>query len=241
MLVEIEIAWIAAGSVVAGAAVGVAGAVITAGLGLRTGKSTTAATIAASSADIRAQIEAGSVDVRAQLASGSADIRAQIEADRSNRVWEKQAATYTDSIEGIFHRQRIRGAQLQAMIAHLDPPPKTPAPVDWPGLEARIIAYSSQEVLDAFRAAGVAGSKFEYEVNIWSIRQERLIQEMAANPERTVSSPSNRNAAQSALEDANRLDDVLMSIIRAELHAGATAVKAQSGPLISQPRPDTPT
>jgi hypothetical protein len=167
MPVQVEIAWISAASVVGGALVGVAGAVIAAGIGLRSARRTTAEAIGASSADIRAQIEAGSADVKARLAAASADIKAQIEADQSNRVWEKQAAAYTDAIEGIFHRQRTRQAELRSRIDHSETTPRTSAPVDWPALEAQLIAYSSPAVLDAFRAAAAAGSKFDEKIKIW--------------------------------------------------------------------------
>lgn len=237
MIVQIEIAWIAAGSVVAGAAVGVGGALIAARLGLRSSERSTAAIISANSSDIKAQIEAGSTDVRAQLAAASVDIKAQIEADRSHRIWERQAAVYTDAIEGIFYRQRIRRVQFQSMIARTDPPPQNPAPVNWSALEARIIAFSSQVVIKAFADAGTAGSAFEYELNIWRAQQEELRQRLAAHPGQTASVPSNRAAVQEALDEANRLDDVLMDTLRAELQAGAAVARAKPVPLAPPPPP----
>ena len=44
------------------------------------------------------------------LAEGRFQIIVQIEADRRNRIWEKQAAVYTEAIAGILHRQRQRRA-----------------------------------------------------------------------------------------------------------------------------------
>lgn len=236
MLVQIEIAWIAAGSVVAGAAAGVVGAVVAAKLGLRSSERNTAAVIAASSSDIKAQIEAGSADVRAQLATTSANIKAQIEANRNNRIWEKQAAAYTDAIEGIFHRQRIRKAQFQSMIVGTDPPPQKPAPVNWSELEARIIAYSSSVVIKAFQDAGAAGTAFEYQLDIWRTQREQLRQQLDAPPGQPASFPGNRAAVEAALGEANRLDDVLMDTIRRELHATAAAARAEPVPL-SPPAP----
>ena len=237
MIVQIEIAWIAAGSVVAGAAVGVAGAVIAARLGLRSGERSAAAIISANSSDIKAQIDAGSADVRAQLAAASVDIKAQIEADRSHRIWEKQAAAYTDAIEGIFHRQRIRRVQFQSMIASTDPPLQNPAPVNWSALEARLITFSPQVVIKAFQDAGTAGSAFEYQLNIWRTQREELRQQLGAHPGQTASVPSNRAAVEEALDEVNRLDDVLMDTIREELHAGAAVARAQPVPLAPPPRP----
>lgn len=235
MIVQIEIAWIAAGSVVAGAAVGVAGAVIAARLGLRSSERTTAAIISANSSDNKAQVEAGSADVRAQLAAASADIKAQIEADRNSRIWEKQAAAYADAIEGIFHRQGIRRVQFQGMIARTDPPPQKPAPVNWSALEARLIAFSPQVVIKAFQDAGAAGFAFEDQLNIWRTQREELRQQLGVLPGQTVSVPINRAAVEEVLREANRLDDLLMDTIRKELHAGAAVARAQPVPLAPPP------
>jgi hypothetical protein len=58
--------------------------------------------------------------VAAVVAAGTAQISAQIEADRRNRIWEKQAVAYTDAITGIMHRQKFRDGQLTGIITGTD-------------------------------------------------------------------------------------------------------------------------
>jgi hypothetical protein len=113
----IEAAWIAGGSGLLGVTVGITGTVIVARIGFRSTRDATDATTAA----------------------GIASIRAQIEADRRNRIWEKQAAAYTDAIAGIAHRQRIRQGLMRQVLTGTEPS-RAPAPVDWTELGARLIA-----------------------------------------------------------------------------------------------------
>jgi hypothetical protein len=201
----IEAAWIAGGSGLLGVVVGVTGTVIVAKAGFRSTRDATDATTAA----------------------GLASIRAQIEADRRNRIWEKQAAANTDAIAGIVHRQRIRQGLMRQVLT-----------VDWTELGARLIAYASPAVVEGLEASASAGRNYESAVAMWNISSEQA--RTAAEIGRPVSAPAGRREAMDkALAEADRLDDTLMDTIRAELHAGTDRPPAPPLPL-ARPAADHP-
>jgi hypothetical protein len=149
---SIEAAWIAGSSGFLGVLVGVTGTAIVARIGF---KSTRVATATA-------------------VAGGLTSVRDQIEADRRTRLWEKQAAAYTEAIAGIRHRQKVRQGLMQGMITGTEPE-RPPVPVDWIQLEAQLIAYASPEVISALASAAAAGAKYESDVRMWHtyIEQKR--------------------------------------------------------------------
>ena len=169
----------------------------------------------------------GTVTVaRIGFTSTAKAIRKQIEAERDGRIWDKQAAAYTDAIAGIIHRQKIRQG-LWAFVLTMTEPPRPESPVDWRELQPRLLAYASPDVLDALSAAGTAGQKFEQLVGLLNdYRQEVPPDAVAARPPGT-----DRAAIEKALAEANRLDDVLIDQIRKELHARAEARRSQPVPL----------
>jgi hypothetical protein len=61
--------------------------------------------------------------------------------------------------------------------------------------------------------------------------QDQIRKQLAMAPGKTASAPYGKPAAEAALKEANRLDDVLMDTIRQELHTAATAVRAKPIPL----------
>jgi hypothetical protein len=104
----VEAAWIAGSSGLAGVLVGVSGTVIVARLGFR---STRAATEAAN-------------------ATALATVRQQIEADRRSRIWEKQAAAYSDAIGVVRARMTLRGGIFRQMLTGAQPEQK-PLLAEW--------------------------------------------------------------------------------------------------------------
>jgi hypothetical protein len=54
------------------------------------------------------------------IEAGSANIRAQIEADRRNRIWEKQAAAYEDVVRELLDRRTRREVLLGLTWADAD-------------------------------------------------------------------------------------------------------------------------
>jgi hypothetical protein len=208
---SVEAAWIAAASGFLGVLVGVTGTAIVARIGFRSTRDATAAATAATLTTVRAQIE----------------------ADRRNRIWEQRAAAYTDFIAVIQHREDIRQGQMQGMITGSEPE-RPPAPLDTKLLEARIIAYASHDVILASKESGTAGQRFESEAALWHtyVEQGRMSPDIWPAGPRPADA---RGAATKALEEANRLDDALIDLIRAELHAGADKPPGPPVPLAPPP------
>jgi hypothetical protein len=208
MSAVIEAAWIGLGGVVAGGLAGVAGAVVVARMTART-------TLAA-------------------ITTGTANVREQIAADRNNRIWERRAAAYVDAIAGIRHRQKVRGCQIVGTRVGTEPErPKVPA--DWVDVEARLIAYSSQGILAALRAASDGGRRFEDQIALWQADTDKahaaqdLARQGVVPPAWAPSTtPGDLEVAQ---KEADQLDDALIDQIRVELLGGAgAAFAALSGP-----------
>jgi hypothetical protein len=129
----IEAAWIAAG--VGG--LGVVSTAVIGYLGFRNTRKTTERTVAA----------------------GAASTRATLAAAREERLWEKRAAAYEETLTDLRHRQTkrrhdLRGyrwdetseQKLNDFFANYEPP-------DWFQAQARMVAYASNPVLDAFEAS----------------------------------------------------------------------------------------
>jgi hypothetical protein len=102
----------------------------------------------------------------AAITTGTANVREQIAADRNNRIWERRAAAYVDAIAGIRHRQKVRGCQIVGTRVGTEPE-RPKVPTDWVHVEARLIAYSSQGILAALRAASDGGRRFEDQIALW--------------------------------------------------------------------------
>jgi hypothetical protein len=149
----VEAAWIAAG--VAG--LGIAGTVTTAIAGFRATRNATGQTIAA----------------------GIASTRATLTAAREDRLWEKQAAAYEEVIAALQYRQMKRqhelrtyrlteGAeqQLKNFFDSYEPP-------GWFEGQARLDAYASDEVREAFGATRQADLEFRVLYDRWFMLTEQ--------------------------------------------------------------------
>jgi hypothetical protein len=204
----VEASWIAAGSGIVGVLVGVGGTVTVAVLGSRNTRKATAEAIAA----------------------GAAQIGTQIEADRRNRIWEKQATAYTDAITGIMHRQKVRSGQMDGVITGSEPA-RPPVPVDWRELEGRLIAYSSPAVIEGLRQAAAAGEAFDSAVGMWVAARAEARDTARWGVPPSHSPGDARKSAEETFAEANALDDKLMDTIRAELHAAASRSSEPPVPL----------
>jgi len=240
----VEEAWIAVIGAAGGGVVGVVGTLLGGVLSSRS----TNAQIAANSADVGRQIDANSADIakqvqasiagiNAQIAASAATVSAQIEADRRSRIWEKKAAAYTDAIAMIMHRQDVRQGMWHSMITGTEPD-RPASPVDARKVEAELITYASDEVMDATREAGKAGQEFELAVSIWNSENQQ-IRDLAASRIPASGLPSQsqpgrtRDDAERKLRDANHLDDTLIDAIRHELHASTTVPPTPPAPRAS--------
>jgi hypothetical protein len=103
---------------------------------------------------------------------------------------------------------------------------------------ARLIAYASPGVLDALSVTARATEDFRAAISLWAAAAE-LGRLMAADGLPTSGTASERDAARKALDEADRLDDVLIDTIRVELHAGTDRPPALPVPL-ARPAPDHP-
>jgi len=93
--------------------------------------------------------------------------------------------------------------------------------------------FSSPAVITALQEASDAGLRWEWALKIWQARAEeartREARGQAGRPDILPPGPrlaDSREAAGKALTKANDLDDRLMAVIRAELHARASQAPA---------------
>ncbi len=149
------------------------------------------------------------------VSAGTENTIRALEAARSDRIWDKKAATYTDAIAGLRHMQGVRSRQLTSTIVTEGPPPKlSDPPVNWADLEARILAFASPTVLEAFQAASDAGLKTRHLYREW---------DEARRPQSGVMrSPDElRQALRAAVQAADAKDDALIDAMRADLYGEA--------------------
>ena len=184
---------------------GVTGAIIGAGVGMRATRDATTTSVKAETANIMDQIKAS-----------SNDIQAQIKADRDNRVWENRSSVYIDALSGLLHRMRVRDGQREHMTTDAEPE-HPPAPVAWPMVEARLLAYASRNVLTALSQASDADSQFGAAFRMWLMDYARA---KAAQGSAHQLAGDDKANMMDALEKATAMDDTLMNIIRAQLNAG---------------------
>jgi hypothetical protein len=199
----IEAAWIAAGA----AGFGVVSTATVAVVGFRSTKNATIRAIAASTANTKATLAAA----------------------RRDRLWDKQGAAYEEVIAALQHRQMKRQhelrmyrldedseQQLKDFFASYEPP-------GWFQAQARLRAYASDEVWEAFEATRRA------DLEVWGLR---LRWSMLAEDARQAVESGNPGAAPDgevmikarrdinpALQEAEAKDEVVIKLIREELRS----------------------
>jgi hypothetical protein len=163
------------------------------------------------------------------IAAGIASTRATLAAAREDRFWEKQAAAYEEVIAALLYRQmkrqhelrmyRLNDAgeqQIKEFFSSYEPP-------GWFQAQARLRAYASDEVWEAFEATQKA------DIEVWGLYEQwkalaehnRLAMEsgrpgVAADGETTLNA---RRAVNPAVEEAEAREDVVVKLIREELRS----------------------
>lgn len=146
----------------------------------------------------------------------------QLADARQSRIWDKQAAAYTDAIAGVQWQTARRNRELAMIeLTGSDPLDDAPSPVDWAELQGRLFAFASPRVLVALKAASDAGQ----EAKRITTHLFGLIT-FAVTPgeqwDRTTDSTDEIEraieAADRAAQAANDKDDALIDAIRADLH-----------------------
>src|SRR5215471_6440238 len=110
---------------------------------------------------------AGAIVVAAGAYFGASFTAAKtIKADQHRRVWEKRAEAYTDAVAGILQLVKVRYSRMQHMTTETEPE-DPPAPADPSLVEARLIAYASDDVLKALEQAKLHGNRFDAAFRMW--------------------------------------------------------------------------
>lgn len=147
----------------------------------------------------------------------------QLADAHQSRIWDKQAATYTDAITGVQWRTTRRNRDLAMIkLTGREPPGDTlSSPVDWTELQGRLFAFASPQVLAALQAAGKAGREAESRTtHLFGLitfavepgEQWNRATDSTDEIERAI------EAADRAAQAANDMDDALIDAIRADLH-----------------------
>lgn len=148
----------------------------------------------------------------------------QFSEAHQGRIWDKQAATYIDAINGVRWRTAQRDRELTVIkFTGRQPASPDPAdrPVDWTELQGRLFAFASPEVLIALRTAGDAGRVADDRITkLFGLitfavplgEQWNFISHSTDEIEQAIES------ADHAAQAASDLDDALIDAIRADLH-----------------------
>jgi hypothetical protein len=148
-----------------------------------------------------------------------------IEADRHNRVWEKQSQVYIDAVAGILHKVKVRQCQWQRMTTDTEPE-HPPEPVDWPMVEAGMAAYASDRVLEALDQAKIHLGLFDDAFNTFLAAEAAASSPLRIDPEASQRMDDAMEKAKKELPEAFSLLNNLMHIMRTELAAGAGEMHA---------------
>jgi len=209
---QVEAAWIATGT----GSVGIISTAVIAYLGFRNSRKATEATIA----------------------GGSANTVATLAAAREDRLWEKRAAAYEETLAELRHRlmkrrhdlrgYRMDEASEQQLKEFFD---SYHAP-GWFQAQARLTAYASDPVLAAFEASEQAHHE------VWARYQRyRMMADdnkratetgqfgSAHDGEETLAA---RRAVDPAVEEAEAQDQALIKLIRDELRSIPEAARLSS-------------
>lgn len=165
----------------------------------------------------------------ATIAAGAATTTATLAAAREDRLWEKQCAAYEETLAGLLHRQTkrrhdLRGyrleeaseQQLEAFFEGYDPP-------EWFEAQARLLAYASDPVREASRAASEAHGEVRMLYQRYSAMADD--NKLAARSGQSGSAHGGeetlaaRHAVDPAVKDAEAKDEMLIKLIHDELRS----------------------
>lgn len=163
------------------------------------------------------------------LAASAAATSATLSAGREDRLWEKRAAAYEETLAEVRHRQLKRRHDLRGFrwdeaseqqrndfFASYQPP-------NWFQAQARMAAYASDTVLDAFEGSEQAHLEvwMRYQRYRTMADDNKLASEsgrpgVAHDGHETVAA---RKAVDPAVEEAEAMDQALVKLIRDELRS----------------------
>jgi hypothetical protein len=197
----IAAAWITGGV----GALGIIGTMTTAIVGSRSTKRSTEATIAA----------------------GTNTTAATLTAAREDRLWEKRCAAYETALEALLYRQRKRQHDLRMYRLDKDSEEKLRdffggyEPPGWFEAQARLVAYASDAVLDAYETSHRADLEVWGRYRQWQILAEES--QLAVESGRPGAAHDGqvmieaRRKINPALGEADAKDEILRKSIRDEL------------------------
>jgi hypothetical protein len=151
-----------------------------------------------------------------------------IEADRHRRLWEKRSEAYTDALVGILQLMKVRDSRMQHMTAETEPEDPSP-PADSSLVEALLIGYASDDVLEALDHAKVHGKRFDAAFLVWLAAYAQAHDVTSRPPgvdpltARDIGDPM--ATAKKELPQATELCNKLMDVIRQELYDGPRGMR----------------
>jgi hypothetical protein len=166
--------------------------------------------------------------------AGTANNRATLSAAREDRLWEKRAAAYEETLEALLYRQQKRQNKLRMYRLDEDSEQKITdlfasyEPSGWFEAQARLVAYASDAVLDAYEVSQRADREVLARYQKYQFITEDNVRAAASGGLGSVhDSQTVGNALKAinpALREAADTDEALIKVIRDELRSRPAAV-----------------
>jgi hypothetical protein len=165
------------------------------------------------------------------IGAGAASTRATLTAAREGRQWDLAAAVYEETLAEVLHRQsklhyEVRSARFgEESEQKIKDFFSTYEPLGWIRIQARLTAYASDRVLDAFEATRTANLTVQ---GLYRRRVSADDEKLAAEQGRPQAAHESQEAIDAnalhiklmvALEDAWNKDSTLIEVIRDELRS----------------------
>jgi hypothetical protein len=168
------------------------------------------------------------------VSAGTADTVRALDAARSDRLWDKQTATYEETNAYLLFRQMKRRYELRTDPLDDDTAKAMPglfsnySPAGWFEIQGRLVTYASDTIVDAYEAAHFADREVYELYQAWKALALRQRDAIAAGDIRGAQAGVDAVAAaataiESALAEAERQDQALIKLIRRELHRAPSA------------------
>jgi hypothetical protein len=161
--------------------------------------------------------------------AGTADNRATLAAAREDRLWEKRAAAYEETLTGLLHRQAKRHFDLRNYRVAEEEEQKLKQfyeNYELPGIfetQGSLVAYASDAVMDAFTASRGAHAKVRVQYSHRAaLRESARLAQQSSRLEGIPDSETMTDAQRqldNALQAADAADDALIEVIRDELRS----------------------
>jgi hypothetical protein len=166
--------------------------------------------------------------------AGTAANRATLVAAREDRLWEKRAAAYEESLTDLLYRQarrqhdlrryRLDDASEQRLKAFYED-------YELPGVfepQARLVAYASDTVIEAFNAARRAHDEVRSRYSQYEMAKDQIRAAIDSGRPRAAQDAETGIEASRQLdkarEAADAADEALIAVIRGELRSKPEAV-----------------